>query len=267
MSDRPRVAVFRPDDERLTEAVEFLDSLGAAAVPDPMLAVEPTGAVPEAGDWVVFTSKTGVELATGAGWSPAGAADRDGKTPSVACIGPSTAAAAEAAGWTVDLVPEEYSSTGLVAAFAGADRNTAEGRSGSGDAVGVDGVRIEVARSDHGSAVLLDGLRDAGATVHETVLYELVRPEGSGDAAEAAAGGDLDGACFTSSLTVDHLLDAAAERGVRAAAVDGLNDAVVGCIGHPTRETAEERGVDVDAVPAEASFETLAEAVVAELDD
>ncbi|MFB6308551.1 MAG: uroporphyrinogen-III synthase, partial [Haloarculaceae archaeon] len=40
---RLRVAVFRPDDERLTEAVELLESLGADAVADPMLAIDPTG--------------------------------------------------------------------------------------------------------------------------------------------------------------------------------------------------------------------------------
>ncbi|MXR42810.1 uroporphyrinogen-III synthase [Halobaculum sp. WSA2] len=257
--DRPRVAVFRPDDERLTDAVETLDALGVEAVPDPMLEIRPTGAVPEGADWIVFTSKTGVELADEAGWSPADAAGegRDGvdtverATPAIACIGSSTADAVREAGWPVDLIPEEYSSTGLVAAF---------------DALGVDGVRIEVARSDHGSHVLLDGLRDAGATVHETVLYELVRPEGSGDSAEAAARGDLAGACFTSSLTVDHFLDAAEERGVRDGALAGLDDAVVGCIGHPTRETAESHGVTVDVVPAEATFEALAESVVAELD-
>ena len=251
MADRPRVAVFRPDDERLTDAVETLDTLGVEAVPDPMLAVEPTGAVPEAADWLVFTSKTGVELAAEAGWSPADARPDDaGNRPGVACIGPATADAAEAAGWTVDLIPDEYSSTGLVAAFR---------------AVGVDGVRVEVARSDHGSPVLLEGLRDAGARVNETVLYELVRPEGSGDSAEAAARGDLDGACFTSSLTVEHFLDAAAEHGVRDEALAGLDDAVVGCIGHPTRETAEGHGVAVDVVPAEATFAALAEAVVADL--
>ncbi|MFC7135927.1 uroporphyrinogen-III synthase [Halobaculum litoreum] len=251
-ADRPRVAVFRPDDERLTEAVATLDELGVEAVADPMLAVDPTGAVPEPADWIVFTSKTGVELAAEAGWSPADARPGDaGSRPALACIGPATADAADAAGWTVDLIPDEYSSTGLVAAFR---------------AVGVDGARIEVARSDHGSPVLLEGLRDAGARVHETVLYELVRPAGSGDSAEAAARGDLAGACFTSSLTVDHFLDAAVERGVRDDAVAGLNDAVVGCIGHPTRETAEDRGVAVDVVPSEASFRTLAEAVVAELD-
>jgi uroporphyrinogen-III synthase len=239
-----RVAVFRPDDERLASAVELLESLGATPVPDPMLAVEPTGAVPGDGtddpapDVVVLTSRTGVELLADAGWSPGGA--------TLACIGPKTAAAARDAGWTVDLVPEEYSSSGLVAALDGA----------------VAGKRVVVARSDHGSDTLTDGLADAGAAVDETVLYRLRRPEGAGQSTVMAAGGELDAACFTSSLTVENFLDAAAERGVRDAAIAGLNRATVGAIGEPTRETAAAFGIDVDVVPDNATFEALATAVV-----
>ena len=233
-----RAAVFRPSDERIDEAVALLDSLGADPVPDPMLAVEPTGATPEDAPYVVMTSKTGVELV-----------DDEGRTPgdaTLVAIGERTARAMREAGWEVDVVPEEYSSAGLVAALAD----------------DVAGERVEVARSDHGSDVLTDGLADAGADVHETVLYRLVRPAGSGDSAELAADGDLDAALFTSSLTVEHFLDAAAERGVREAAVDGLNDAVVGAIGAPTRETAESLGIEVDVVPEEATFESLATAAV-----
>jgi uroporphyrinogen-III synthase len=236
-----RVAVFRPDDERLADAVELLDALGAIPIPDPMLAVEPTGAVPGdevRPDVVVLTSKTGVELLAEAGWSPGEA--------TLACIGPKTAAAARDAGWTVDLVPEEYSSSGLVAALDGA----------------VDGKHVAVARSDHGSEVLLDGLRDAGAAVDETVLYRLSSPEGAGQSTVMAAGGELDAACFTSSLTVENFIEAAAERGVREEAIAGLNRAVVGAIGEPTRETAAEFGIRVDVVPENATFEALATAVV-----
>jgi len=239
-----RVAVFRPDDERMAEAVELLDSLGATPVPDPMLAVEPTGAVPDGADdapdpdIVVLTSKTGVELLAEAGWTPGEA--------TLVCIGPRTAAAARDAGWTVDVVPEEYTSSGLVETLAD----------------DVAGRRIEVARSDHGSDVLLDGLRDAGADVHETVLYRLVRPEGSGQSTVMAAGGELDAVCFTSSLTVANFLDAADERGVREEAIAGLNRAVVGVIGAPTRETAEGYGIRVDVVPENATFEELAAEVV-----
>ncbi|WP_226011173.1 uroporphyrinogen-III synthase [Halomicrobium salinisoli] len=238
---RLRVAFFRPDDERTDEAVELLESLGADPVPDPMLAVEPTGAAPrEDAEYVVLTSKTGVELAAEAGWDPGEA--------SVCAIGEATAEALEDAGYSVDLVPEEYSSTGLVDALAD-------------DAAGA---RVEVARSDHGSDVLTDGLEDAGAYVHETVLYRLVRPESAGESAELAADGDLDAALFTSSLTVTHFLAAADDRGVRDAAVAGLNDAVVGAIGEPTRRTAEDAGVAVDVVPEAADFDALAADAVEE---
>ncbi|WP_256948884.1 uroporphyrinogen-III synthase, partial [Halorubrum ezzemoulense] len=82
------------------------------------------------------------------------------------------------------------------------------------------------------------------------------------DVAAVIGAGDLDAAAFTSSLTVDHFLAAAADRGVEEAARAGLGDAVVGAIGPPTAETAADRGVDVDVVPDAASFESLAAAVV-----
>ncbi|ADD05582.1 uroporphyrinogen-III synthase [Natrialba magadii ATCC 43099] len=233
------VAVFRPDDERLADAVELLDSLGATAVSDPMLAVDPTDAVPRTdADYVVLTSKTGVELVAETDWEPGEA--------TVCAIGPKTADAIRAAGYEVDIVPDEYTSSGLVAELESA----------------LDGARVEVARSDHGSPVLLDGFEAAGAYVHETVLYQLVRPEGSGESAERAAAGDLDAACFTSSLTVEHFLEAAAERDVRADALAGLEDATVGVIGEPTRETAAEFGIDVDLVASEATFNALARETV-----
>lgn len=241
MTDLPRVAVFRPDDERLAEAVELLESLGIHPVADPMLAVEPTGAVPRTdADYVVLTSKTGVDLLPD-GWDPGGS--------TLCAIGERTARTLEAAGRPADMVPETYSSRGLVAALA--DQ--------------VDGARVEVARSDHGSAVLLDGLRDAGAYCHETVLYRLVRPEGSGRSAEAAAAKELAAALFTSSLTVEHFLEAAAERGIEEDAVVGLRDAVVGAIGEPTRATAEAHGIAVGVVPETATFEALAREAVERL--
>ncbi|MFT4889860.1 MAG: uroporphyrinogen-III synthase [Halobacteriales archaeon] len=238
-ADRPRVAVFRPDDGRLGRAVDLLESLGVAAIGDPMLAVEPTGARPrEDAGYAILTSPTAADLVADADWNPGDA--------TVCAIGESTAAALRDAGYAVDRVPDEFSSAGLVTALDGE----------------VAGARVEVARSDHGSAVLLDGLEGAGAYLHETVLYRLVRPPGSGQSVELAAEGDLDGALFTSSLTVEHFLDAAEERGARDAAVDGLNDAVVGAIGTPTAETAADYGIEVDVMPDVADVVALARAVV-----
>jgi uroporphyrinogen-III synthase len=233
------VAVFRPDDERLADAVALLESLGVEPVPDPMLAVEPTGRIPRVdAEYVVVTSKTGVELAAADGWTPGDA--------TLVAIGPATADACREAGYDVDVVPDEYTSAGLVAALDG----------------DVDGARVEVARSDHGSAVLTDGLDAAGAYVHETVLYELERPAGAGESVELAAEGDLDAALFTSSLTVENWLAAARERGVEPEAREGLADATVGVIGPPTADTAAEHGIEVDVVPDDAGFEELARAAL-----
>ncbi|WP_435156066.1 uroporphyrinogen-III synthase [Haladaptatus sp. DFWS20] len=238
-----KIAVFRPDDERLENAVELLELLDVDPVPDPMLAVQPTGKKPRRADFVVLTSKTGVELAHEAGWNPGEA--------TVCAIGEGTAATLRKYGYEVDIVPEKFSSRGLVAVLA--DR--------------VDGQRVEVARSDHGSDVLTDGLADAGAAVHETVLYELVCPKGSGESAELAAKGELDGVLFTSSLTVEHFLKAAKERGVREETMTNLDDMTVGAIGGPTHDTARNHGIRVDVVPQTASFDRLAREAVEHLGD
>ena len=239
MSGPLSVAVFRPDDDRIETAISVLESLGATPVADPMLAVEPTGATPTSdSDYVIFTSKTGIELAANAGWEP--------DETTLVSIGPGTTAAADRAGWQVDREPDTYSSAGLVSLLREA----------------VDGASVEVARSDHGSPVLLSGLREAGADVTETVLYRLVRPADAGHSAELAANGDLAAAAFTSSLTVEHFLAAAEDRGIRASALAGLDRAVIGAIGEPTRETAQSLGINVDVVPEQATFETLARRVV-----
>jgi uroporphyrinogen-III synthase len=238
---KPTVAVFRPADERLDDAVALLSELGLDPLGDPMLAVEPTGAQPRTdADYTILTSKTGVELLD-AEFEPGG---------QLCAIGESTAAVLRSAEYAVDIVPEEYTSSGLV------DSLTAR----------VDGARVEVARSDHGSAVLLDGLEAAGAYVHETILYELRRPPDAGDSATAAATGNLDAALFTSSLTVENFLSAAADRDCGDNALAGLNEALVGVIGPPTAETAADAGIDVDFVAETADFEVLAREAAERLD-
>ncbi len=243
-ANRPRVAVFRPDDDRIATAVSLLEDLGAEPVADPMLDVVPTDATPRNdAAFTVFTSKTGVERAAAAGWEPTDTA--------VVAIGPKTAAAARDAGFAVELVPETYTSAGLVEALAGS----------------VSGKRVEVARSDHGSQTLLKGLGAAGAYVHETILYELQIPDDAGESVKLAASGELDAVAFTSSLTIEHFLELARDQALEAAVRDGLGAAVVGAIGSPTAETAAAAGLTVDIVPESADFEALARAVLGELTD
>ena len=220
-----RVAIFRPDDDRLERSRESLESQGYDVVADPLLEVEATGADPrDDADVYVFTSVTGARYVD---------PPLEGV---VAAVGPKTAEALRDRDVEVDVVPEEYSSTGLVAALSET----------------VDGRRVEVARSSHGTDVLVDGLVDAGGYVHETVLYTLEKPENGGRRTlDALESGSLDAALFTSSLTVQHLL--------MEVDPEDLDDVLVGVIGEPTRETAEEEGVDVDFVAEDETFESLAE--------
>jgi uroporphyrinogen-III synthase len=63
-------------------------------------------------------------------------------------------------------------------------------------------------------------------------------------------------------MMVANWVAAAADRGVRDSALDGLDAGVVGAIGDPTRETLADYGVTADVVPERADFELLATEVV-----
>ena len=240
---KPTVAVFRPDDERIDEAAEVLTTLGAEPVLDPMLSIERTGKTPRTdADTLVFTSPSAVDCLPPE-WECDGV--------SVWAIGSKTASALESAGYVVDRIPETASSQGILEAYRDE----------------VDGTQIEIARSAHGTDDLLAGLWKAGAYCHETVLYGLDRPAESGKSTELAAAGELDGALFTSSRTVEHFLEAAEGRGIATEAIDGLKEhTVVGAIGEPTRETAEGLEIPVTLVPEETSFTRLTREVIERID-
>ena len=238
MAEKPTLAVFRPDDERLVEAVTYLEQNDCVALADPMLEIVPTDNVPRAdADVVIITSTTGVDQLQAGGWDQA--------EVTLCAIGEKTATALETAGYSVDIIPEEYTSSGLVKRLMGT----------------IDGKKVEIARSGHGSTVLPDGLIDAGAYVHETILYRLSRPAESGTSTSALVAGELDGVLFTSPLTVKHFIESAREREIESAVRSGMEEVVVGAIGQPTAEAAQEQGIGVDVIPPKASFPTLADAV------
>ena len=225
-------------------AVAYLEDRNVEPLADPLLEIVPTGATPRNdAEYLIMTSKTGVDCLVESGWQP--------RDTTVCAIGDATASALTDAGFAVDVVPADFTSSGLVEYLAD----------------DVAGATIEVARSDHGSDVLLTGLMSAGGYVHETVLYRLQRPEGSGIATEALANERLDGLLFTSSLTVDHFIAAAQEREIGSAVRSSLESCVIGAIGPPTAETAASHDISVDVIPEEAMFESLADAVIEGMND
>ncbi len=232
------VAVLRPDDSRIVEAVEYLQSLDVSPVPDPMLAITPTDQVPQHADYCIFTSETGVDLAATAGWEQ--------RETTVCAVGDQTATALRSRGYAVDIVPSTFTSTGLV------DELSAD----------VEGQTVELARSAHGSDVLAEGLEAAGAIVSETHLYRLERPETAGQSVTLAGDGELDGILFTSPKTVEHFVQTATERDAVAALQPGLEETVVGAIGAPTERALNKYEIAVDVIPDTVDFTQLAEVTV-----
>ncbi|AGB31692.1 uroporphyrinogen-III synthase [Natrinema pellirubrum DSM 15624] len=235
---QPTVAVLRPDDDRIVEAVEYLQSLDVSPIPDPMLTIEPTGQVPQHADYCVFTSETGVNLVATAGWKQ--------RETTVCAVGDQTETALRNRGYSVDVVPPTFTSTGLV------DELAAE----------VEGQTVELARSVHGSDVLVEGLEAAGAVVRETHLYRLERPETAGKSVSLAINGELNGILFTSPKTVEYFVQIATERDAVTALQRGLEETIVGAIGPPTEHAVDKHGVAVDIVPDTVGFRRLAEVTV-----
>lgn len=225
------VAIFRPQAHERSSK-ELLEGLGFRVISQPLIAVRPTEMEPITdADFIVFTSTNGVRLALEK------IDPLELGRAKVCAIGPQTARALKERGIEVGLIPKEYTSAGLVRALEPL----------------VFGKRVEVARSSEGSAMLLEGLNEAGAFVHETVVYTLERLEVAGSVIREILQ-EADVFLFTSSLTARHLLDRAPDR---AEAIGILNERFVGVIGPPTQAELEDQGVEVDLVASEATFERL----------
>lgn len=238
---KPKVAVLRPDDTRIDEAISYLQSLDVSPIADPMLTICPTGQRPCQAEYCIFTSKAGVELVAEHGWHP--------DTETVCAVGHQTATALRNRGYSVDVVPSSFTSAGLVEELADE----------------IEGQTVEIARSAHGSNVLIDGLEEAGAAVHETHLYRLERPSTAGRSVSLAVDGELDGVLFTSPKTVDHFFEIATERGAATLLQSGLEETIIGAIGAPTKHAVRKNGTMVDIVPNKVGFTQLAEATVAHI--
>mgnify|MGYP002346610914 CR=1 FL=1 len=166
----------------------------------------------------------------------------------IAAIGPETKNALENVGISVDIVPEIYSSEGLV------------------DIVGTSalGKKILLIRSDAGSDVLEKGLGDYGA---ETVTFEAYHLEPFGICEETEAlvsdlyAGKLNVMAFTSPLSAKvfygHMCNILGDD----AASKCLCRQFVAVIGHPTANAVRSLGKEPDLISGRATFADMLEDV------
>jgi uroporphyrinogen III methyltransferase/synthase len=190
--------------------------------------------------WVVFTSENAVEVLLDS--LLAREADVRVFARSRLCaIGAATAAALGRRGLHADLVPDDASGEGVLAALIEA---------------GVAGVQVLLPRAEGASAVLPDGLRAAGADVTELTLYLSAPPAEPPAAALAQVrAGEIDAVTFTSSSTVHNLAT------LLGGDLSSLRGAVVACIGPQTAEAATVAGLTPHVVADERSVAGLVDAL------
>jgi uroporphyrinogen-III synthase len=170
-------------------------------------------------DWLVITSAAAVDALGDARPAPG---------TRVAAVGPSTAVALDAAGLPTDLIPEDHSAAGILAAWTAT------------------GGRVLILASDLADPALADGLRARGAQVDALVAYRTIPVDLDARIRRELADGGIDTVLVTSGSVARSLADQ----------VPGLT-ATVACLGPRTAEESRAAGLDVRVVAPERSAEAL----------
>jgi uroporphyrinogen-III synthase len=161
----------------------------------------------------------------------------------IAAIGPNTRHALEQQGIHTSLLPEVYSSLGLVEMM----RDVA-------------GEHVDIVRSTHGAPVLVEKLLEYGAVVHETCVYTIVHPHGDcqREFMKCVQSGTVDILPFTSTMMVHNFMNTAKDMQILEDVLSQMNTKMsVGAIGLPTANTLKKYGVNKVVMPKKYLFKDL----------
>lgn len=249
-----RVLVTRSKDQA-GELVELLEAQGAEAVEAPLINIVPPedyapldAECERAGayDWIVFTSANAAtafmdRLLQGTRDVRALAGAR------LCAIGPGTASRLTRFGLKVDLIPEDHSAMGVVAALKGA---------GS-----IKGKRVLFPKADIARDVLPEELREAGAEVTEVVAYRTVTAESDAHLGiyRQLLDRRIDAVTFSSASAVRAFVSIYGEDQT----VDLLNHTIVATIGPVTAEAATRYGITPQVTPDTSTLPALVDALAA----
>jgi len=174
-------------------------------------------------DWLVLTSPNGSAALIGR-MRELGLDARSLAGARIAAVGPATADVLREHFVEPDLLPETFTTQALGEALTAGELTKAK--------------RVLLARADVATDVLPNMLRAAGAIVEEVAIYRTVRPAALPDAALAALRERrADWITFTSSSTVENLLDLLADEDV------ALQGVLLASIGPVTTQTLVDRGL------------------------
>lgn len=194
-------------------------------------------------DYVIFTSVNGIRIALEKAASEEFVKALN-KTKVIA-IGPRTKRALQEAGVKAALMPEKYSSKGIVEELSSL----------------LSGRKVEIVRSAQGDPELIKGLSSAGAAIHEVKIYEVTRPKGEAQALAIKQAPVIDVFAFTSSTAVENYLKTAEELELRSMVIEIMNSRMVAAIGELTAKKLRENGIKVDIIPERSTFQDLLKAI------
>lgn len=164
----------------------------------------------------------------------------------VCAVGPKTAEALVQRGVAVDLLPQQFTGEGVVAAF---------------QQLPLQGTRILFPRAEAARELIPDQLRSNGALVVDPVVYRTGMPSALPEAAyRVLEQRQLDAVVFSSPLTARNLAHLAGGAGALRTMLAG---AVVASIGPVTSQACRELGLAVAVEPVDATLDALLAALEA----
>ena len=248
-----RVLVTR-SREQSAEMVDLLEAHGAQAIEAPLINIIPPDeygpldeACQNAGsyDWIVFTSANGATAFMDR--LLIGPRDVRGLAGARLCaVGPGTAARLTRFGLKVDLVPDDHSADGVVAALKATGP--------------LKGKRVLFPKADLARDTLPEELRAAGAEVTEVVAYRTVTAESDAHLGiyRQLLDRRIDAVTFSSASAVRAFVSIHGED----QAVDLLNHTIVATIGPVTADAAKRYGITPQIIPATSTVPALIDALV-----
>ncbi|HEX3542941.1 MAG TPA: uroporphyrinogen-III synthase [Candidatus Acidoferrum sp.] len=245
-----RVVITRAARQSV-ELVENLGKLGALPILLPLVAFSaPEDFAPldaaldrlEQFDWIIFTSENAVRAVVKRASVRGNQRNVAGRRSRAAAVGPTTAAAAERAGFFVDYQAKTHSG----AALANELGEKLQGQS------------IFLPRSDRANPDLPQLLKKYGAEITEVIAYRTVTPVNlDQDKIAAIANADVDAILFFSPTAVEHFVGVVGKEKVR----DLQNRLALTAVGPITANALRQSGVDNLLV----ADDTTSDAVIAVL--
>ncbi|RFU71557.1 uroporphyrinogen-III synthase [Peribacillus saganii] len=196
-------------------------------------------------DWLVFTSKNGVDFF----FKALKQTEYRGSIPRIAVIGDKTCDALLKYGLKPDFIPREFVAEAFIQEFLPVIRKKA---------------KLLAVKGNLSRDIITASLTQAGFFCEDMIIYRTVLPEGSkAKLVTLLRNCEADVVTFTSSSTVEHFMSIVNQYNL----ADEISRLLYACIGPIARKTAEKYGISVKVCPEVYTAEAMIEALACYLAD